>query len=154
LGKKFPYYVVMDFKGMERLVDALGGVPIKVKQAMKYTDNAGGLHIDIRPGQQTLSGSKAIQFVRYRADGRGDVGRITRQQQFLAAWGDALMKEPTRLLALRDGLPKGVTTNMRLPESLRLVAKLAVARCQVNFATLPGRADYINKVSYWIPDAS
>lgn len=154
LGHEYPHYVTLSFTGMERLVDALGGVPVDVEENMRYTDKAGGLYIDIKQGKHVLAGKQALQYVRYRADGRGDIGRIGRQQAFMSAWAHAVIAQPQRLLALRAGLPKGVTTDMRWSEALRLAVELAVGKRPLRFTMLPGKAAYVSNVSYWLPHPS
>lgn len=151
LGVEYPYSVVLSFAGFERLVDALDGVPILVENRMHYVDRAGGLVIDIDPGYQKLTGSKALDFVRYRADGRGDIGRIARQQDFMRAWAKTIATDPTRLLALSRELPSGVQTDLPVTQSLRLALRLATGKHHLNFSVLPGEGMYVEGVSYWLP---
>src|SRR5690606_29379418 len=73
LGIAIDHYVRVDFAGFEALIDALGGVVIDVEKRMYYEDHAQGLVIDLQPGLQLLDGAKALQYVRYRSDGYGDV---------------------------------------------------------------------------------
>ena len=75
LGIDIDYYVVVDFAGFEHVVDTLGGVEIDVEKRMRYQDRAQGLYIDLRPGRQVLDGRQALHYIRYRADGLGDVSR-------------------------------------------------------------------------------
>ena len=83
------YYVLVNFKGFENAIDAVGGLDITVDKQLDYDDNWGNLHIHLKPGQQHLSGYQAMGFVRYRhANGGGgdsDLVRISRQQEFLRA---------------------------------------------------------------------
>ena len=81
------YYVIIDIRAFERIIDALDGIDIDVEKRMYYEDpwdDDGGLVIDIYPGMQHMTGRKAIQYVRYR-DMEGDIGRIRRQQKFMRA---------------------------------------------------------------------
>lgn len=76
-------YVVIDFAGFEKMINALGGVPICIPETMK-SPLAG---LNLKAGQQTLDGATALAFARARhgvGDG-SDTGRIGRQQQLLAA---------------------------------------------------------------------
>ena len=82
LGVPMDHYIIINTSAFERIIDALGGVDIKVEKRMHYEDpwdDHGGLVIDLYPGEQHMDGKKAIQYVRYR-DGEGDIGRIGRQQ--------------------------------------------------------------------------
>jgi len=76
-------YVKVSHKTFQELIDLLGGVEIFVPADMGYKDNAQKLHINLRKGWQNLDGARAEQFVRFRNDGQGDIGRIQRQQIFL-----------------------------------------------------------------------
>ena len=84
LGVQIHNYVMIDFSGFENLVDAVGGIDIDIEEDMYYHDTWDGIIIDLKAGSQHLDGKKAIQYVRYR-DEAGDIGRIRRQQKFMAA---------------------------------------------------------------------
>ncbi len=77
------YYVRVDVKGFEKLVDLIGGVKIYVEKNMVYRDREQGLYINLRQGEQVLNGYNAMCYVRFRADEQGDWGRMQRQQKFL-----------------------------------------------------------------------
>jgi LCP family protein required for cell wall assembly len=85
------HYVEIDFAGFERLVDAIGGVPMFFSEPVR--DTRSGLLVE-STGCVTLSPDQALAFARSRAyevyrdgrwdvDGSGDLGRITRQQHFI-----------------------------------------------------------------------
>jgi len=87
------HYVEVDFRGFERLVSIVGGVPVYFDTLLR--DDVTGL--DVRKvGCVTLDGPQALAFVRSRSveyydpdeedwvtDTTGDLGRITRQQVFI-----------------------------------------------------------------------
>lgn len=70
------YYAVINIDIFEGMVDAVGGVKLEVPERMEYSDQAGGLEIDLQPGFQHLTGEQAAGFVRYREFLRGDIDRI------------------------------------------------------------------------------
>ncbi|MGW5127972.1 LCP family protein [Streptomyces sp. NPDC004069] len=79
---KIDHYLEVDFSTFMRTVDVLGGVQICTAEPMK--DSYSGL--DLAAGTHTLSGGQALQYVRSRhVDGASDLGRMKRQQRFLAA---------------------------------------------------------------------
>ena len=88
-GMEIDHHVVVKSDVVEDLVDTIGGVPVDVEKQMDWDDNWAGLHIHLSPGKQVLSGSQAVGYCRFRADGEGDFGRMRRQQQFVTA----LLKE-------------------------------------------------------------
>lgn len=69
---------------------AAGGVTLDVPQRMEYQDQAGGLNIDLQPGVQHLNARQIEGFLRFRKDGMGDIGRVERQQMFMAALREQL----------------------------------------------------------------
>jgi LCP family protein required for cell wall assembly len=64
-------YVLIDFEGFRKGIDALGGVNVNVDRKLVYHDPTDGTSIDLNPGQQTLNGKQALDFVRHRHDDRG-----------------------------------------------------------------------------------
>ena len=90
----------VDYEGFEKVIDALGGVEIEVEKPLKYVDRAQDLYIDIPAGKQLLDGEKALQYVRFRYDPLGDIGRIKRQQEFLQALLSKVDNDPLLLARL------------------------------------------------------
>lgn len=79
---KIDHYLEVDFTSFMKTVDVLGGVRICTAQPLK--DSYTGL--DLAAGTHDLNGGEALQYVRSRhADGSSDLGRMQRQQRFLAA---------------------------------------------------------------------
>jgi polyisoprenyl-teichoic acid--peptidoglycan teichoic acid transferase len=68
---------------------------------MKYTDKAGGLFIDFKPGKQHLDGYQAMCYVRYR-HGDDDFHRQNRQKEFLMAFKDAMLRNVAALPQVAD----------------------------------------------------
>ncbi len=94
-GMRVDHFMEVGFAGVVEVVDAVGGVDVCVERAIK--DPKAGL--DLRAGCQSLDGPAALGYVRSRStDPRGDLGRIERQQRFLAA----LVKETASPLTLAN----------------------------------------------------
>lgn len=85
VGFKPDFYVKVDLSVFVQLVDLVGGVEFYVPQDMKYDDPYQDLHIDLKEGQQLLDGDKAMQLVRFRGYGMGDIQRVAVQQDFMKA---------------------------------------------------------------------
>lgn len=86
LGMPINYYAVIDYDGVETIVDSMGGVPMDIEFNMKYSDpyDTPPLVINIPKGPQVLDGKHAVQFLRYRKGYReGDIGRVKAQQVFM-----------------------------------------------------------------------
>lgn len=79
------HYVEIDFASFVRAVDAVGGVEVCTTRPL--VDSYSGL--DLPAGRHRLDGPEALAYVRARhVDGTADLGRIERQQRFLAAFLD------------------------------------------------------------------
>ena len=81
-GLRIDGYLEIGFGGFVSIIDALGGIRMCLPAAIKDRDS----HLNLPKGCQNLSGTDALGYVRMRkADPRGDLGRIERQRQMLAA---------------------------------------------------------------------
>ncbi len=158
LGVPITHIVVLNLANVASIVDRLGGVRLTLKKPMHYTDNAGQLFINLPSGPQTLSGDQALQYLRFRHDVNGDIGRIDRQQAFLMAVVHqftsftALLKLPI----LAFDLYRFIDTDMTFREIVGLAQQLqGVLRYgRIDTKTLPGTPQDIGGVSYWIADTS
>ncbi|WP_053057485.1 LCP family protein [Rubrobacter aplysinae] len=119
-GVPVDHYVSADFKGFRETVDALGGVRVRVQK--DYLAKRG-----IPRGEQVLDGKEALLYARYRKTPEGDLGRIRRQQQILAAlksqvlsW-EAIGSSP----GIVRSLSEHVETDMGAPRMISLGRALA-----------------------------
>jgi LCP family protein required for cell wall assembly len=79
---KIDHYVEVSFAGFTGVVDALGGIEVCSKVAINDPKS----HLVMSAGSHVLDGIEALKYVRTRDfDGRGDIGRMERQQQFVSA---------------------------------------------------------------------
>lgn len=102
LGINIDYYAKINFKGLVKLVDAIGGVDINVEQELCTDDSSRGAEICIYPGEQTLNGEQALVYARNRKQlVNGDFGRGQHQQEIVMALLDK-MKNITKVSAFMD----------------------------------------------------
>jgi LCP family protein required for cell wall assembly len=80
-GVRIDHYAEIGLGGFADVTDAIGGVDLCVKEPMKDPK----ANLDLRPGCQQLNGPQALGYVRTRATAQGDLDRVQRQQEFLAA---------------------------------------------------------------------
>ncbi len=81
-GLTIDEYVETGLGGYADLVDAIGGVEVCSPRA--FTDKKAG--VTVRKGCQDMDGATALGYARARySDPRGDLGRVERQRQVLAA---------------------------------------------------------------------
>ncbi len=149
------HYVVVDTEGLKKVFELVGPVQVLVEKPMQYHDHTAHLDVNLAPGLQTLDASQTEQYVRFRHDLRGDIGRIERQQWFLRQVAQKL-REPQTLLKLPQLITisqEYVKTDLAPEDMAALVAFLKDIRpTQVETATLPGNATTIAGGSYWVPD--
>lgn len=148
-------YIVIDARGLKKLFQVLGPVEVVVEKKLRYRDRAARLNVALDPGVQTLDAEQIEQYVRFRHDARGDLGRIERQQWFLRQMVNKF-KEPQVLLKLPDLFNVAreyVVTNLSIDEMARIASFAKdIQPHQIETATLPGRAECIDGGSYWLPD--
>ncbi|MFJ8386525.1 LCP family protein [Streptomyces sp. NPDC094438] len=151
-GLRVDHTVVVDFKGFAKMTEAVGGVQVCLPQDV-YEKNLNpnrstrGDQIFAK-GPQTVSGQKALDYVRIRhglGDG-SDIGRIKRQQAFVAS----LMKKvksdgltPTKLFPLADAATRSLTVDPGLGSADKLISFAMSLRDidlhNTKFVTLPWR---------------
>lgn len=141
-GLTVNHYVEIDFVGFERLVDAVGGIPMWFEAPLR--DKHTGLSIT-EAECQVLDGEQARRFVRSRyleyqdedgdwhKDPTADLGRITRQQIFIRrAISKAVSKGLTNPVTLNELVSAGVD-NVRLDEHLDAGDLVALGRQFASF---------------------
>jgi len=148
------HHIILDYKGVEKIVDEIGGVEVDVPIHMKYKDPTANppLNIDIIQGRHILDGKTSLEFLRYRKgtnkkDGYidGDLGRIKAQQNFMQSF---IEKSSNNAVAL---ITKGfghVKTDISLMKSLSYGRKtIGMNKDDFELLTLPGKAEFkkINK---------
>jgi LCP family protein required for cell wall assembly len=155
LGIPVDRYLLVNTRGVIQLVDALGGVDVFVPKDLHYDDWTGKLHIHLNKGMNRLDGQKAHDFLRFRHDDQGDIGRVQRQQAFLQALLKQymtpmnLLKTPQLLAAARENL----VTNLTQEELLQIVGwGRGLKQEQVQLAMVPGRDALIGGGWYWVAD--
>ena len=124
---------------------------------MKYTDHAGKLYIDLQPGKQLLTADQAEQYLRFRHDPEGDIGRIKRQQWFMKGVINKL-KDPSiifKMPQLIELSQKYVKTDMDLATLMKIggFAK-DIDLDKIQIATLPGTPSQFSRLSYWLIDVN
>jgi len=150
-GVRINNYVVVDFGGVEEIVNALGGITLNVEQPIAYVLE--GRQVSIPAGTHELNGAEALAYVRYRGDPTADIGGIGRQQRFLqalAAEATSPSKLP-RLPATARAVWSSVDTNMNPLKAVRFAIQMRIYG--MGEAELyPGAPQYIDGISYWVPD--
>ncbi len=157
-GVRIDGFVEIGFGGFASVVDSLNGVDICVKRNMK--DAYAG--INLKAGCQTLGGPNALGYVRARySDPLGDIGRQTRQREFLAAIMHKALSPATVLIPWRyygfansagAGLTVGQDVSMRdvtrVLQAMRAVSNGDGLSLTVPISN-PGLATSVGSVVKW-----
>ena len=77
-GVPLDHYAMVDFEGFEAVIDAMGGVEVDIED--DFPDKW-----RMEEGLQRLNGRRALLYARYRGTACGDLDRIERQQELVAA---------------------------------------------------------------------
>ncbi len=149
-------YLLVDLGAISELVDALGGIDVEVPKRMAYVDRAGGLAIDLEEGPHRLDGSQMESFLRFRHDGMGDIGRVSRQQDLLREAMPQVLhplkwaKFP-RLWAIVKARSRTDLTTSDILAVTGWVNHMDPST-DVSVETLPGRTATIDGLSYWVAE--
>lgn len=154
------YIAKVNYQAFRDIVDAIGGVDMKIDYNMDYTDKSQNLRIDFKKGTTVhLNGKKAEEFFRWRKnnDGTGladgDIGRIRNQHAFLEQLAKKCASPMTifKMPAILEAIEENVETNMDGSTMFKYALKLmTVKSSNVNMMTLKGVPKMINGQSYFI----
>ncbi|MFC9911937.1 LCP family protein [Streptomyces sp. NPDC059862] len=129
---KIDHYLEVDFTSFMKTVDVLGGVKICTARPLKDTHTG----LNLRAGNHTLTGGQALQYVRARyVDGASDLGRMQRQQRFLAALIDQATSSGVLLnpMKFRD-VTRAVLGSVRADREFGAHELLDLGRAMHNFS--------------------
>ncbi len=160
------HYVEIDFQGFKRLVDALGGVSVWFDTPVRDANT--GLAI-ASAGCHRLDGVQALQYsrsrhlqyfdgTRWRDDGTADLGRISRQQDFvrrsLIEAVEQASANPLTVGALVDAAVDNLSVDDALDDAglVKLGRHLASATGGFDTFTFPANGRVIGGASVLVPD--
>ncbi len=150
-GIPIDHFMMIDFSGVVRMSDAVGGVPVCVSDNV-YDPYS---HLKLGRGRHTLKGLAALEFLRSRhAFGDGsDIGRTYAQHLYLAALLRGLksagtLTDPAALYRLADAATRALTVDKGIGSVPRLLALARtlekVPASRVTFTTMQNVPDPAN----------
>lgn len=146
------HYIALDRKALSKFVDTIGGVNIYVERDMNYEDPAGGTSIHLKKGYQHLTGDMSQQYLRFRTDDLGDIGRVHRQQKFAEALLEKLISIetlpalPTIITIFNDNLDTNINL-IDISSIIDIMDTLYTNKFEIQM--LPGN---FGSGGDWIPD--
>lgn len=151
-GIPIDHFVKLDFAGVVKMSDAVGGVSVCVSDDVYDTYS----HLKLAKGAHTLKGVAALEFVRSRhgfGDG-SDLGRTGTQHLFLSAVirkfkSAGTLTDPTAVYGLADAATKALTVDDALGSVKKLVGLALdvnkVPAHRMTFTTMPTAPDPANR---------
>jgi hypothetical protein len=108
----------------------------------------------LKKGTHKLNGIQTLEYLRYRNDGRGDLERVYRQQQFVKDLQQSFLKTenipliPRAYMVIRDD----IKTDMNASDMASYFIQGQRLKDKFEYHTLEGHGKTIDKVSYFILD--
>lgn len=158
-GLRIDHYIEINFLGFKNIIDALGGIDVCVKRDINDPKS----YLTLKAGLQTLDGLQALRYVRTRYfDGRGDIGRMERQQEFMSAVlrkasSTGTLLNPIKLVNFFNAAIKTVTTDeeldkndlLTLGKQLKNLSANNVRTLTVPLSNANARVDGLGSVVLW-----
>ena len=147
------YYVLLNWQGFIEVIDTIGGIDYYVENDMDYEDPYADLSIHIEHGFQHMDGKKAGEYIRFRNDEMGDIGRVQRQQRFLKALASEMFSigNVVKVPTLINSVEKHLQTDMDFLTMVKAANSFKVFGGEkVRAQMLYGDFQTINGVSYWV----
>lgn len=109
------YYAKINFKGLVKLVDALGGIDVDVPADLCTDDSSRGGEVCIKEGRQHLNGEEALVLSRNRKQlANGDFGRGQNQQLVIQAMLEKIksLKSVNQFTSIFNTVSNSLDTNL------------------------------------------
>ncbi|EOU1739287.1 LCP family protein [Clostridium perfringens] len=125
-GIKLNNYIIVDFSAFVKVIDAINGIEVTVKdyeldELNKYILDGGGSEEDLlpSPGTYNLNGYQALSYARIRKVGNGEYERTERQRAVLQIALEKVKDMSTvKLVSLLNELFPYVKTNISLGNAM------------------------------------
>ncbi|MFF4804886.1 LCP family protein [Streptomyces sp. NPDC001351] len=164
-GVYIDHWMTIDFSGVVRMADAIGGVDVCVKQNVWDHPTAavpGGSGLKLTAGTHKIEGKQALQWLRTRHAFYSDLGRAKAQHMYLNSMIRTLKHQNvfTDTGRLTD-LAEAATKSLKVSEEIGTVKKLydlgmqlkSVPTDRITSVTMPNVTDPQNS-EHVVPDAA
>ena len=115
------YYAKINFKGLVKLVNAVGGVEVEVPKTLCTDDSSRGGQVCIKAGKQVLNGEQALVFARNRKQlANGTFGREQHQQEIIMALINKMktIKDVSKFMDILNTVSNNLDTNLTTKQIL------------------------------------
>ncbi|MFD2170135.1 LCP family protein [Tumebacillus lipolyticus] len=145
-GLPIDRYLMLDFQGFAKGIDAIGGVEFEVDKELFDPEGT----VKLSPGKKQLNGKEALTVVRFRHEEMGDIARVQRQQRFVEAYMARM--RATNVLDWMSSLRQmsdSLRTDMSISEMGKLATALQGEEASFTTQTVPGTFLDVYGISYW-----
>lgn len=164
-GVYVDHWMMVDFEGVVRMADAVGGVDVCVKENLwdRPTPSIphGGSGLKLTAGTHRIKGKKALEWLRTRDSFGSDLGRAKAQHMYLASMlrelrSQNIFTDPARLMGLADT----ATRSVEVSQEIGTVGKLYdlgeqlknIPPDRITMATMPNVTDPQAPQAHLLPD--
>ena len=115
------YYAKINFKGLVKLVNAVGGVEVDVEKRLCTDDSSREGMVCIEEGHQVLNGEQALVYARNRkALANGDFGRAQHQQEIVMALINKMksITDVSKFMDILNTISNSLDTNLTTKQIL------------------------------------
>lgn len=120
-GINIDYYAKINFKGLVKLVNAVGGVEVDVPTTLCTDNSDRSEQVCIHPGRRVLNGEEALVFARNRKSlVNGDFGRAEHQQEIIMALINKMktITEVSKFTEILNTISNSLDTNLTTKQIL------------------------------------
>ncbi|GLB47188.1 LytR family transcriptional regulator [Philodulcilactobacillus myokoensis] len=149
LNVPIDFYAIINMGGLEKMVNAVGGVTVNPKLTFKY----GNANV-VKGKKQLLNGAQALDYSRMRhEDPLGDYGRQARQREVLQklVMKGMQISSLTRYHQILQSLNGNIKTDMQFNDMISIRARYGDATHHIKSETLQGQDATINGIDYQVP---
>jgi LCP family protein required for cell wall assembly len=143
------FYAIVNMGGLEKMVNAVGGVDVKPTLTFQY----GAANV-VKGKKTHLNGKQALDYSRMRHDDPlGDYGRQKRQREVLQKLvvKAAGLSSITRYQTILKSLNGNLKTDLTFDDLMQIRAKYGNASHHIKSETLQGQDAMIDGLSYQVP---
>lgn len=156
-GISFDGYFAVTTEAFRNIVDSIGGVDITMPY--EYVFHCGdGKDVTFKKGLNTLSGSQAEFFVRYRSGyALGDISRMDMQKIFInGLYNTAKRLDADKLFRVFKSISGNLIQNVSPTDIFIMLLNnsLKLQDVDITYLTLPGKSVYENCISYYVLNRS
>ena len=136
---------MLNFNAIKNGVNALGGFTVTIPKDIKISDAEFKKRFLLKKGTHRLNGIQTLEYLRYRSDGKGDLARVYRQQQFIKDLQQSFLKLenipliPKTYLAIRDD----IITDMNASDIASVFIESYRLKDHIDYYTLEGKGKTI-----------